>query len=204
MNTQHLDPDLAAIRLSHGQVLWVLHAAFEWPGSPDPAFSSYVKYLRREGIPFDNREDGHGPGINRVYQYVHVMELALALTFRTQGIFKSDVVHLLAGCRGELRDAFLRAWTERESWKGKPISVDLPGVHPIKVRGVWLDPHLRYIDAQTVSVGPIDVISPAKALTTIVGAGRQMMFRDPINLSNIAEEIVRLAKIAPEIKRGRQ
>lgn len=203
MDTKHVDPDLTAIRLTHGQVLWVLQAAFEWPGPPGPAFSSYVKYLRREGIPFDKTEGGHGPGINRVYHFVHVMELALALTFRSLGILKSDVVRLLAGCRGELRDAFFRAWNERDTRLGAPISLTVEGLLPIKAKGVWLDPHLRYVDSKTLSIGPLTVMGPAEALRTIAGTGRQLLFRDPINLSNIAEEVVRLAAVAPEIKRGR-
>lgn len=204
MRAKNPDPTLSAIRLTHGQVLWALQAAFQWPGPHDPAFSSYIKYLRRKGIPFDEEERGHGPGVNRVYHYVHVMELALALTFRSQGILKSDVVHLLAGCRDELRDAFVRAWAEKDAGIGAPVSLEVEGIMPIRAKGVWLDPHLRYIDSQTLSIGPLRIIGPAEALRTIAGTGRQLMFRDPINLSNIAEEVVRLAAEVPEIKRGRQ
>ncbi len=204
MHTKYADPILTAIRLSHGQVLWLLQAAFGWPGPPDPAFSSYVKYLRRAGIPFDPKELGQGPGINVVYEYVHLMELALALTFRSQGILKSDVVQLLADSRPRLRTMFLRAWTERNKGLGAQVSLMADDGQPIKTKGVWLDPHLRYIDGHTLSVGPLELIGPVEALRAFAGSNRQLMFRDPINLSNIAEEVVRLAEIAPNIKRGRR
>ncbi len=193
-------PEMA---LTHGQALWVLWYAFQLGArGPDATFDSYIKYLRRRGVPFGPDEVGQGPGWNVTYGFVHLMELALALTLKSQGILKTDVVGLLADLREELRPLFVRAWSERVSELGQHVEVKIDGQHPFHVRGVWLDLHLHYLEPGTLSLGPLELVSAIEALRRFSGTGRQLMFRDPVNLSNVAEVIVSLASDAPEVRRG--
>src|SRR5512132_126993 len=64
--------------LTHGQARWVLRHVFTF-GDLERTFDAYLKYLRREGLPFAPEEMGVGRGNLLRYRYVHLMELA-ALT----------------------------------------------------------------------------------------------------------------------------
>jgi len=186
--------------LSHGQAVWVLWHLFD--GGPiSPAFENYVKYLRRRGIPFGPDEIGKGRGVHVQYRYEHVMELALALVLRTQGVLKEDAVKLLSGVRGELRPLFVKAWKLRESKIGEPIEVVIDG-EKRQIHGLWLDLHLHYVNWNLMGLGPIKLLGPTQAAETMLAKGRQLMFRDPIRISDIAEKVANLAPKVPEIKRG--
>ena len=71
-----------AIALSHGQARWVLWHLGMRVGDDDAKFDSWLKYVRRMGVPFWPDELGHGTGINVIYRYHHLMELAVALALR--------------------------------------------------------------------------------------------------------------------------
>ena len=46
------------------------------------------------GVPFYLHELGRGAGVNVIYKFYHVMELAVALALRTQGILPLDLLEL--------------------------------------------------------------------------------------------------------------
>ncbi len=64
-------------------------------GDDDARLDSWLKYARRKGVPFWPNELGRGTGTNVVYRYQHVMELAVALALRAQGVLASDLLTLL-------------------------------------------------------------------------------------------------------------
>ena len=82
-------------------------------------FDAYLKYLRREGLPFAPEEMGVGRGNLLRYRYVHLMEMAVALYLRSQAILPTDVVRVLAGLRAELRPIYERAYIEGRCGLGR-------------------------------------------------------------------------------------
>src|ERR1700730_1395348 len=98
------------LALSHGPARWVLGYLGLHAGEDEPTFDSYIKSLRRDGVPFAADELGVGAGYNLTYQYSHMMELAVALALRTQGVLSRDIVGLLAEHRSTLRLLYRRAW----------------------------------------------------------------------------------------------
>ena len=103
------EPTLAQISLSHGQARWVMRHFNMSVSETDASFDSLLKSLRLAGIPFAPAETGRGTGHNVTYRFEHLMELALALAFRTQGILARDLVMLIAQNRDTLRTFFRRS-----------------------------------------------------------------------------------------------
>src|SRR5215203_802663 len=106
--------------LSHGQVRWVLTHLGLRAGDSEAQFDAWLKYVRRVGVPFYPNELGRGAGVNVTYRFHHVMELALALALRTQGILPRDLLGLLAQQRHVLRPLYHQAYREHDRGLGAP------------------------------------------------------------------------------------
>ena len=93
----HPDPDiqLQQFALSHGQVRGVLGELGLRSGDSEAQFDAWLKYVRRKGMPFYPNQLGRGARVNVIYRFHHVMELAVALALRTQGILPLDLLTLL-------------------------------------------------------------------------------------------------------------
>ena len=196
---------LDRISLSHGQVRWLLRHLFDLGEDSDATFDAYLKFLRRHGVPFAKGETPGSPGVNVVYDYEHIMELAVALALRRQAILKKDTVGLLVRLRDELRPLYPRAWLERDRGLGKRVTVEVAGAKPLKVPGLWLDLGLRYSEGQVLSItGRPKLLGPAGAVREFCTVNRQRYFRDPIRISDLAAAVVELAAAAPEYRRGRR
>ena len=94
---------LDQLALSHGQVRRVLAQLGLRSGDSEAQFDAWLKYVRRQGVPFYPNELGRGAGVNVTYRFYHVMELAVALALRTQGILPLDLLTLLMRQRPVLR-----------------------------------------------------------------------------------------------------
>ena len=192
------------LALRHGQALWVMRELFPGlPGVAGPTLDSYIKYLRREGVPFAAEELGVGTGQTVTYRYEQLMELAVALTLRTQGVLAQDIPHLLSEFRTELRRIYRIAYLQRRSGMGAPVDIALPGEPRFRASGIWLDLRLRYFETGVLSSSGPCALGPAAALKEFVRHGRDRFFRPLISLSDLAEAVVELAPAAPEIRRGR-
>ena len=192
------------ISVTHGQAVWVLSNMGFRTGDSESAFNSYIKYLRRNGLPFAKEELGVGTGHNVVYQYDHLMELAVALALRAQAILPRDIVQILAESRSKLRPIYRRAYNERDSGLGKTIEVAIPRRLPFMMNGVWLDLQLSYVETGFLLVGEPKALSPADALELFGTVNRAKHMRGLMNLSELADDVVNFATNAPEIRRGRQ
>ena len=104
---------ITSILLTHGQARWVLKHFNMLSGESESTFDAFLKSFRRDGVPFADDEKGVGAGHNLSYRFEHMMELALALTLRTQGIVSRDMVKLIASHRGKLRAFFRMAYLDR-------------------------------------------------------------------------------------------
>jgi hypothetical protein len=104
---------LDSISLTHGQARWAMQNFNMLSGESESTFDAFIKSLRRDGVPFADDEKGVGAGFNLKYRYENLMELALALTLRTQGIVARDMVKLIANHRVKLRSFFRTAYIDR-------------------------------------------------------------------------------------------
>ena len=102
-----------SISLTHGQARWAMQNFNMLSGESESKFDAFIKSLRRDGVPFADDEMGVGAGFNLKYRYENLMELALALTLRTQGIVARDMVKLIANHRVKLRSFFRKAYIDR-------------------------------------------------------------------------------------------
>jgi hypothetical protein len=193
-----------AIALSHGQALWVLASMGFRTGDTPTAFTSYIMGLRRAGLPFGPNELGGGAGHNVTYRFEHMMELAVALALRAQAILPRDIVSLLAERRDQLRQFYRQAWAERETGLGAPEKIH-PGNQPaFRLSGIYLDLRLMYADTGFLGYPPPQALGPGKAVVRQFTANIGQHVRGLLPLTELAEEIVKLAPGAPEIRRGRR
>lgn len=193
---------LDSIALSHGQTRWLLSDVLDLSEGSDSTFDSYLKFLRRNGVPFAPNEAPYGPGFNVVYRYHHIMEVVLALTLRRQAILKSDVIGLLVSMRDELRPLLRQAWLERQSGRGSMVSVEIDGSKVPHGSGLWLDLRLSYNDIGVLSTKGPKLLGPKNAVKLFFTLNHQAYFRDPIKISDLAAKVVEAAPKAPEIRRG--
>jgi hypothetical protein len=192
------------LALSHGQARWVLGYLGLHAGEDERTFDSYIKSLRRDGVPFAPDELGVGAGHNLKYRYPHLMELAVALALRTQGILSRDIVGLLAQHRSVFRPLYRRAWVERESGIGAPRHLLIDKKTHRRLSGAYLDLWLAYSSSGVLLATEPRLLDPVQALDYYMAGHRSVYPRPPLPITQFAEEVVRLAESPPEIKRGRQ
>lgn len=194
--------NLDSIALSHGQIRWLLSEVLDLDEGSDSTFDSYLKFLRRNGVPFSLNETSGGTGLNVVYHYHHIMEVVLALALRRQAILKGDVVALLVSMRDELRPLLRRAWLERENGLGARISVESNGSKLLNASGLWLDLGLRRNKFGPLTTTGPKLLGPKGAAKIFFTKNLQIYVRDPIKISDLAAKVVEAAPEAPEIRRG--
>jgi hypothetical protein len=195
-------PSIDSLALSHGQARWTLYYLNLRVGDSDATFDTYLKSLRRDGVPFAPEELGVGTGHNLVYRYEHLMELTVALYLRQQAILSRDIVRLLADDRAILRPMYRQAFQERESGRGRDRVVRFDDGSRQTVSGLYLDLRLRYTEAaQLVGLQP-RLLDPVEALK-VFGMQHSMTYtRPPLPLSQLTEDVVQLAVAAPVLRRG--
>jgi hypothetical protein len=203
----HPDPDIMfqQFALSHGQVRWVLGELGLRVGDSEAQFDAWLKYVRRMGVPFYPDELGRGAGVNVTYRFHHVMELAVALALRTQGILPLHLLRLLVEERKALRPLYYEAYRQRDRGLGAKVTVrfDDDDANPSFVGGAFLDLHLDYRHGGVLTGGNPQLLSAREAVLRFMRPGNLMYPRPPLPLSRIAFDIVRLADGAPELRRGR-
>jgi hypothetical protein len=192
------------IALSHGQALWILTNMGYRTGDTPTAFTSYIMGLRRDGLPFDREELGGGAGHNVTYRFEHMMELAVALALRAQAILPRDIVSVLARHRDHLWPIYRQAWAEREIGLGAPETIHPGKQAAFKLSGIYLDLRLMYADSGFLGYPPPQALSPGQAVVRQFTANIGQHVRGHLPLTELAEEIVKLAPGAPEIRRGRR
>lgn len=202
-----LSPRIPDFALTHAQARWLLSVLYGGTGRTDmdTAFDAYLKYLRREGLPFAANELGVGRGNRMRYGYPHLMELAVALYLKSQAILPKQVVSVLASLRDKLRPIYERAYLEAESGLGQPVQVQVNGIELVTMGGVSLDLGLQDRGGGDMFsiFGHPQALGPAQLIYLFATQNRRHNFRDPIPLSDLGREVVRLATHAPQARRGR-
>jgi hypothetical protein len=188
---------LPKIALNHGRAVWVLQKLGFRGKTSGSTFYEYIKSLRKLGTPFRRGEIGLARRGRANYSYYHVMELALALTLRVYHAVPDTVLAQIIRHRSSLYRHYQRAYTERCSGLGARTEIHTDTGSTFALSGVFLDLQINFSGGRLVRFGPPKVISPAEALQSF--AERDLAARAflPINLSNLAERVIALARRAP-------
>ena len=184
---------LPRIRLHHSEAVRVM-AQLGFQGAAGKAtFYEYIKSLRKLGIPFDRGKIGIQRRGRANYSYCHLMELALALTTRVYYFVPDTVLNGIVRHRHVLYRYYRRAYADRNSGIGAQITVSVPHLAPITVRGVFLDLRIDFSGGILTRFGPAILLPPYQALATFADrdvAARALL---PINLSLLAERMASIA-----------
>ena len=130
------------------------------------------------------------------------MELALALTLRVYHVVPDAILVEVIRYRCTLYRLYRRAYAERLSGLGAPISLDIGSHSPIHIRGAFLDLQIDFSGGTLTAFGPPKLVSPYDAMS--IFAKRDVAARAllPINLSLLSERLVTEALRAPVIRTG--
>jgi hypothetical protein len=170
-------------------------------GTSRATFNSYIKSLRKLGIPFMMSELGLRPNQPAIYSYEHTMELSVALAMRFYFAIPDVVLQELKRWRPRLCPLYWSALAQGGSGRGAEIPVKA-GTAAFTMRGIFLDPQMRFAGGRLISLGPPKALSPAEALLRFVALPVADRTSLPIPLTVLASEVVRLAAAAPVIRRG--
>lgn len=185
------------IKLRHGEAMWVLtQLGFRGPAS-ESTFYEYIKSLRKLGTPFKRGELGLSRRGQANYSYYHLMELVLVLTLRVYNAVPDSVLLEIIRHRDALYRCYRRAYTQRRTGIGAPVSVVTPRSDPIKISGAFLDLQMNFSGGQLARFGPPKLLSPIGALNNFAKcdvASRPFL---PINLSSLAENLITAATREP-------
>jgi hypothetical protein len=184
------------ISLGHAQMLWVLDRLGLHTGGSHSSFHEYVKSVRKFGIPFSPDEAAGRSSQLFVYRYEHLMELAIALSFKFPRTLGWDVVGILVDHRPDLRLIYRRAYLERDHGLGQLVQLKISGRDPIEISGVYLDMNFRFANDRLTSDGP-RAIGPADAVHAFVRQTHRARVGTPLPISALATEIVRAAAAVP-------
>lgn len=193
------DDAIPELHLAHAQALWVLARLGFRNGGSFLTFHGYIKSIRRYGIPFPPEECVGGRPNNYVYRYEHLIELAVALSFRIHRALPWDVINVLAKNRVELRSIYRRAYAERETGAGQPICIRADN-EQFFAKGLFLDLNFSYVDDRLVSLGGPRALTPAEALHAYLSQRPGSQIRPPIALSEIATLLVGLTRDIPTVR----
>jgi hypothetical protein len=189
--SRDLPKSLPEIELYHGEALSVLARLGFQGATSKGTFQEYIKSLRKFGSPFERGKKGlAGRGRAKNYSYCHLMELALALTLRVYHVVPDSILAEIVRHRTSLYRYYRRAYAERCTGLGAPITVVSSGHAPIHMRGVFLDLKINFSGGTLTSFGPSEAISPFEAFG--IFADRDLAARAllPINLSLLSERLV--------------
>jgi hypothetical protein len=199
---EELPASLPEITLQHGEALWVLaNLGFQGAASKS-TFYEYIKSLRKLGTPFARGKLARRRGLAN-YSYEHLMELVLVLTLRVYHVVPDSILISIVRHRAMLYRHYRRAYAERHSGLGAPITVQSPGHVLIQMQGVFLDLQINFSGGKLTSFGPPLLLSPFEALTRFIqhdSAARALL---PINLSRLSERLVAAVLRCPIIRKGR-
>lgn len=191
---------LPAIKLHHGEALWVLaRLGFQGKASKS-TFYEYIKSLRKLGTPFEHGTIGVGRRRLANYSYCHLMELALVLTLRVYHVVPDSILAEIIRYRRTLYKCYHRAYADREL--RARINVQAPRPASIEVRGVFLDLQINFSGGTLTGFGPPRLLSPFEGLAAF--AERDIAARAilPINISLLSERLASTAFQAPLIRTG--
>ena len=192
-----------ALALTHGQAMWLMTELGLRGGVSGSTFNSYIKSLRRLGIPFETGKAQSKGHRHVTYDFEELMELAIALLLRVYGTVPDAVLVGLRNFRDDLRPIYRQGFRDSITRMFPAARVAERVGRRLRVEGLFLDLNIRYAAGQMVEFGPPKAMSPFEAIAIFTHAevpGRSYL---PLNVTAVAEMIVGHAHVAPSIRRGR-
>jgi hypothetical protein len=192
-----------AFALTHGQVMWLMTELGLRGGVGGSTFNSYIKSLRRLGIPFEPVKGPSRRHRQATYDFEELMELTIALLLRVYGTVPDAVLVGLRNFRDDLRPIYRQGFHDSVTRMFPAARVVERVGRRLTVEGLFLDLNIRYAAGQIVEFGPPKAMSPFEAIAIFTRAeipGRSYL---PLNVTAVAEMIVGRAYVAPSIRRGR-
>jgi len=192
-----------SLALTHGQTIWLMNELGLRHGVSRSTFNSYIKSLRKLGIPFE-KGMGQSKGHRHVtYNFEDLMELTIALLLRVYGTVPDAVLAGLRHFREDLRPIYRQAFFDSVTRTFPMARVAERGGSHLVINGMFLDLNIRYSAGQMTAFGPPRTLSPFEAIATFARAdvpGRSYL---PLNITAVAEMIVERTHVLPPKRRGR-
>ena len=189
------------LSLTHGQVAWALAR-----GQPPTALLiDQLRYLRQLGVPFSKSELGSGRGNRIRYGFDHLIELGVAVFGLQRGLTPREVAGIVVEHRAELRRCY------RDILAALPASVF--EAEWVKSRGavvplmneIFLRLHDRYAEQPgSYELVPGDPLALLQQFATVTERYPGGETRTLVPITRVVIELVAWARVAPEIKPGRQ
>jgi hypothetical protein len=102
--------------------------------------------------------------------------------------------------RHQLNRLYRRAYEQRCSGLGRPLTIRQGNRRLVELRGLYLDLNINFSGGRLVRFGPPKLLSCGQALERF-GESTGRTF-PPMNLSLLSERVVNLASVAPKIRSG--
>ena len=199
---------MKTLKLSHGQALRVMTDTGLAAGMTDSALNSMVKKFRLNGLPFEKKEEGSNQWEETIYQYEHLVELALALKMLSDGMAFRHIVSLLTKYRSKLHRFYVEALLAADTGMGRPRTIvnpeplkgELPEVH---ISGLYLE-FTALARHGAMNASEPKLISPWKAVERFMASYDGLYPFPLIMLSQICQRVLKVAEGTPPVKRGRR
>ena len=197
--------ELDRLSISHGQILWVIDGMNFVPWLNRAALDSVLKKFRLNKVPdFDRVGQAGRAGADFAYGFSEIMDCVLAMKLVSEGLAFRHVVGLMKFDPEKLRQCYRRAYFEAESGAGAPLGVTSDDGRRVSISGLVLDFKAQISKSGALSTpGPI-LLDPWQALERYTASYVGLHPTGLVRLSQIATEAVRLALVAPPVKRGRK
>ena len=197
--------DLDRLSISHGQVLWVIEGMNFVPWLNRNSLDSVLKKFRLKKVP-DFERLGHvgRAGADFAYGFNEVMDCVLAMKLVADCLAFRHVAGLMRFDPDKLRQCYQRSYLEAESGAGKALRVTSEDGRQVSVSGLVLDFKAQISRMGALSTpGPV-LLDPWQALERYTASYVNSHPTGVVRLSQLATEAVRLALVAPVVKRGRK
>jgi hypothetical protein len=189
--------------LSYGQTIWLMSELGLRQGVSLSTFNSYIKSLRKIGIPFEKKGAGLRAHRNVTYNFDELMELTLALLLRVYNWLPDSVASGLRAFRDDLRPIYRAAYRDSRRPVHPKAWLSTDEDERIAVEGLFLDLNIRYAAGHMVDFGPPRTMSPFEAMSVYASSQSPARAYLPLNVTVVAQMIVDKGRLAPVIPRGR-
>lgn len=182
--------DLAppVLELRHSAAVVVL-ARMGFQGDATAAtFNDYIKSLRRLGLPFVLGVTRPGAWL-AMYEYEHLMELALALSLRCYNILPDPVVTHLIEVRPVLNRLYGEAWHLCAKASPRPLVFRSRDGSAHVARGPYLDLQMRQTGRSLGWQGLPRLISAREAMELYGSTGAPVFVPGPIRISALVHRL---------------
>ena len=203
---------ISSLRLGHGQVAKVMEDTRLAVGMAPSARDAMIRKLRRAYVPFGKGEIvKDSPHEEVIFEFVHLVELGLAMKLLSEGIRFGHAVDLVSRHRPLLRAFYEEALLEADSGRGTPIPMtmlDPIGTDPKTGDTIYQHAAGLYLDFRASQQNGILLMAEPKLLDPKEAISHYMGLEDGfyplplVPLSQICTRIEKFASATQPVRRG--